>query len=250
MAGAELIKSLGLKNVVAFAENTDFGIGLAKNLETYVKKYSPETKYKYEVLDREAKDYAPAILPLKSDPPEMIVTILDPPAGYVVINQLYELGVAPSSKTWLLDVDALAELPDFWDNVSDAGKMMLGVALFHPKMKLTDLGKEVREMHQKETGREASRVVFQGFDALWTMADGIKRAGSTDPKAVMAALRETKLEGTRGTISFDLEPGATFQQWIDVPYAIIQFTEVKQPLADAAIVLPDSIATAKPQHPK
>lgn len=250
MAGAELIKSLGLKNVVAFAENTDFGIGLAKNLETYVKKYSPETKYKYEVLDREAKDYAPAILPLKADPPEMIVTILDPPAGYVVINQLYELGVAPSSKTWLLDVDALAELPDFWDNVSDAGQMMLGVALFHPKMKITELGKQVREMHKKDTDREASRVVFQGFDALWTMADGIKRAGSTDPKAIMAALRETKLEGTRGTISFDLEPGATFQQWIDVPYAIIQFTKVKQPLADSAIVLPESIATAKPQHPK
>jgi len=127
---------------------------------------------------------------------------------------------------------------------------MLGVALFHPKMKITELGKQVREMHKKDTDREASRVVFQGFDALWTMADGIKRAGSTDPKAIMAALRETKLEGTRGTISFDLEPGATFQQWIDVPYAIIQFTKVKQPLADSAIVLPESIATAKPQHPK
>jgi branched-chain amino acid transport system substrate-binding protein len=180
----------------------------------------------------------------------MVVTILDPPAGYVVINQLYELGVAPSAKTWLLDVDALAELPDFWENVSDAGNGMLGVALFHPKMKLTELGAQVRERHMKENKREASRVVFQGFDALWAMADAIKRAGSTESGPITEALKSTKIEGTRGTISFDSAPGATFQQWIDVPYAIIQFTAVKQPLADAAIVLPAAIATAEPVQPK
>ncbi len=250
MAGAEMIKSLGLKSVVAFAENTDFGIGLAKNLEQYVKKMSPETQYKYEVLDREAKDFSPAILPLKANPPQMIVTILDPPAGYVVINQLYELGVAPSAKTWLMDVDALAELPDFWNNVSDAGKSMLGVALFHPKMKITELGTEVRARHQKETGRETSRLVFQGFDSLWTLAHAINKAGSTKPEDIIAALKATDVMGTRGTISFDTTPGATFQQWIDVPFAIIQFTAVKQPLENAAIVLPDSMATAKPQQAK
>ncbi|MBP1727616.1 MAG: transporter substrate-binding protein [Deltaproteobacteria bacterium] len=51
--GAELAKELGLKNVLALPENTDFGIGLAKNLGTYLKEKSPLTQYKYEVLDRE-----------------------------------------------------------------------------------------------------------------------------------------------------------------------------------------------------
>jgi branched-chain amino acid transport system substrate-binding protein len=249
LAGAEMAKELGLKNVLAFPENTDFGIGLAKNLGTYLKEKSPSTNYKYEVLDREGKDQSPAILPLKSHPPDMVVTILDPPGGYLVINQVFEHGVAPTAKTWLLDLDALAELPDFWDNVGDGGKDLMGVALFHPKMKLTPLGNTVRERHMKATGREASRVVFQGFDALWVAADAINRAGSTKPAAVIAALEKTKLVASRGTITFDTKPGPTFQQWVDMPYAIIQFTKVKQPLAEAAIVYPPSIATAKPVKP-
>jgi branched-chain amino acid transport system substrate-binding protein len=249
LAGAELVKVLGLKNVLAFPENTDFGIGLAKNFGTYLKEKSPATQYKYEVLDREGKDQSPAILPLKSHPPDMVVTIMDPPGGYLVINQVFEHGVAPTAKTWLLDLDALAELPDFWDNVGGAGKDLMGVALFHPKMKLTKLGNTVRELHKKATGREASRVVFQGFDALWVAADAINRAGSTKPAAVIAALQKTKLVASRGTITFDSKPGPTFQQWVDMPYAIIQFTAVKQPLADSAIVFPPSIATAKPVKP-
>ncbi|RMF91789.1 MAG: ABC transporter substrate-binding protein, partial [Nitrospinota bacterium] len=220
MAGADFIKGLGLKNVVAFAENTDFGIGLAKNLETFLKEKAPAVNYRYNVLDREAKDFTPALLPLRQNRPEMVITILDPPAGYILINQLYELGIAPSRQTWLLDVDALAELPDFWDNVGEGGKYLLGVALFHPRMELTALGKTVRERHTKRTGREASRVVFQGFDALWVLADAIKRAGSTDAQAVITALEQSKLESTRGTIAFDRKPGATFHQWVEVPFAI------------------------------
>ena len=117
-------------------------------------------------------------------------------------------------------------------------------------MKLTELGNKVRERHMKATNREASRVVFQGFDALWAMADAITRAGSTDIDAIIAALKETKLTGTRGMISFDAQSGATFQQWINVPFAIIQFTALKQPLADSAIVLPAAIATAEPVQPE
>ncbi len=249
IAGAEFIKGLGLKNVVAFAENTDFGIGLAKNIDRFLKEKAPTVNYQFNVLEREAKDFTPAILPLRQNPPEMVITILDPPAGYILINQLFEHGVAPSSRTWLLDVDALAELPDFWDNVSEGGKFLLGVALFHPRMQLTSLGNTVRERHTKESGREASRVVFQGFDALWVLAEAIERAGSTESKKVIAALEQSQLVSTRGTISFDQKAGSTFHQWVEVPFAIIQFTAIKQPLAEAAIVFPSAIATAQPQRP-
>ncbi|UCF56724.1 MAG: hypothetical protein JSW15_11735, partial [Deltaproteobacteria bacterium] len=99
------------------------------------------------------------------------------------------------------------------------------------------------------TEREASRVVFQGFDAVWVAADAIKRAGELEADAVIKALKETKLVGTRGTIIFSTEQGPFFQQWVEVPYSIIQFTKVKQPLADAPIVFPPEQATAKPVGP-
>ncbi|MDR5694624.1 MAG: ABC transporter substrate-binding protein [Armatimonadota bacterium] len=249
VAGAYFIRHLGSKTVVAFAENTDFGIGLAQALGSRLKAIAPDVRYTYTILDREAKDFAPAILGFAQRPPDVVVTIMDPPAGYIIINQLKEFGVAPTPRTWLLDLDALAELPDFWDNVEEAGKFLTGIALFHPAMKLTDLGQSVRERHKKRTGREASRLVFQGFDAMWVMADAIKRAGSLEAGAIIKALRATNLVGTRGRISFSLERGPFFQQWVEVPFAIIQFTEVKQPLERSTIVFPLAQATGTLRRP-
>ncbi len=245
VAGAQFVKSLGVRNVVALAENTDFGLGLARNVEAQLKEQAPNVSFSMKVLDREAKDFTPVMLELKQSPPDVVITILDPPGGYIAINQLHEYGVAPTAKTHLLDLDALAELPDFWKNVRAGGKFMTGVVLFHPAMKLTELGKEVRARHTKATEREASRVVFQGFDAMWVMADAIRRAGTTEAGALTKALQETRLDGTRGTITFRRERGPFFQQWFDVPFAIIQYQEVNQPLAAAHIVFPPEQATGK-----
>lgn len=249
VGGAEFVKALGVKRVVVLPENTDFGIGLARGFKKHLEKIAPEVDCTYTVLDREAKDFTPAILGLAKNPPDVVVPIMDPPAGYIIINQLYEYGVAPTSKTWMLDLDALAELPDFWHNVREGGKYLTGIALFHPAMKLTDLGKEVRKRHIKRTGREASRVVFQGFDAVWVVAKAIEHAGTLEADAVIKALRKTDVVGTRGRITFSMESGPFFQQWVEVPYSIIQFTEVDQPLAKAPIVFPPAQETAKPVKP-
>jgi branched-chain amino acid transport system substrate-binding protein len=250
VAGAEFIKSLGAKNVVAFPENTDFGIGLARKFGDHLKTIAPDVQFTSTVLDREAKDFTPAILKIAQSPPDAVVTVMDPPAGYILINQLHEYGAAPTAATWAVDLDALAELPDFWDNVKEGGKYLAGVALFHPDMKLTDLGKEVRERHMKKADREPSRVVFQGFDATWVVADAIKRAGSLEADAIIKALQETNLVGTRGTITFNTEKGSFFQQWVEVPYSIIQFTEANQPLAQAPITFPPEQKTADPMKPE
>ena len=250
VGGAEFVKALGAKTVVALPENTDFGIGLARGFKDHLKKIAPEVDCNYTVLDREAKDFTPALLGLKKFPPDVVVPIMDPPAGYIIINQLYEYGIAPTAKTWLLDLDALAELPDFWDNVKEGGEYLTGIALFHPKMKLTDLGKEVRQRHKEKAGREASRVVFQGFDAVWVTVKAIEHAGTLEADAVIKALKKTDIIGTRGKISFSLEKGPFFQQWVEVPYSIIQFTKVAQPLAEAPIVFPPEQQTAKAVKPQ
>lgn len=250
VGGAEFVKALGAKKVVVLAENTDFGIGLARGFKKHLATIAPGIDCNYTVLDREAKDFTPALLGLAKFPPDVVITIMDPPTGYIIINQLFEYGIAPTPKTWLLDLDALAELPDFWDNVKEGGKYLTGIALFHPSMKLTDLGKNVRKRHIKKAGREASRVVFQGFDAMWVVSKAIERAGTLKADAVIKALGKTDLIGTRGRITFCMDKGPFYQQWVEVPYSIIQFTETGQPLAEASIVFPPEQATAKPVRPR
>jgi branched-chain amino acid transport system substrate-binding protein len=236
MAAADSIKKLGAKKVVAFAENTDYGIGLAKGIGEQLKAVAPEISYRFDTLDRAAKDYLPAILPLRADPPDVVVDVMLPPAAYIMMNQVYEQGIAPSSKTWFYDASGLADYPDFWQNVKEAGKGLLVFGLYHPKMQAPALAKTVGDAYTAKTGAQPNRLLYQAADSLLVLADALKRANSTDPDALVKALEETKYTGTRGEITFSKEPGYKNHQWLDIPYVTFQVTEIGQKVADTPLV--------------
>jgi len=236
-AMGEVIAKMKLKNVVAFAENTDYGTGQADAMKRTLARVAPDVKFTARVLDRAAKDFTPAVLPLKAERPDMVVTIMIPPASYILMNQLYENGVAPSRQTWLYDGAGVADYPEFWDNVKDAGVGLLSFGLYHPKMNLTPIGKEVREIYMAKEKREPNRLIFQAADSLFLVADAIGRAKSTEGEAVIKALRETRFEGVQGTVTFSQEKGGIyFQQWKEIPYVTYQLTARGQQLPDTLLV--------------
>jgi len=236
LAMAETIAAMGVKRVIAFVENTDYGIGQAKAVAEALKQKAPNVEYKYETLDRAGKDFTPAVLPLRANPPDMILTMLLPPAAYIVMNQLYEQGVAPSAKTWLYDGAGIADYPDFWQNVKEAGKYMLEFGLYHPQMKTPKLGLEVAKTYQQRTKNEPNRLIFQAADSLLLIVDAIKQAKGTDPNAMIKALETMKFEGVRGEFRFSKEPGYKFHQWVDIPYVNYQLTEINQPVSKSLLV--------------
>lgn len=235
-AMAETITAMKVKNVVAFAENTDYGIGQAKILGEFLKKMSPQTNYKYVALDRAGKDFTPAVLPLRANPPDMVVNVMLPPAAYILMNQLYEQGVAPSAKTWFYDGAGIADYPDFWQNVKEAGKYMLAFGLYHPAMPMPEAGKQVAKVYQDQAKREPNRLIFQAADSVLQIAKAIEAAGSTDSAAIIKALQTMDYEGVRGKFKFSQEPGFTYQQWVDIPYVTYQLTEVDQPLSKSTLI--------------
>ncbi len=235
-AMAETVAAMGVKSVVAFAENTDYGIGQAKALGDQLKAKAPNVQYKYETLDRAGKDFTPAVLALRANPPEMIATMMLPPAAYILMNQLYEQGVAPSAKTWFYDGAGIADYPDFWQNVKDAGKYMVSFGLYHPAMTVPPVGKDVAAEYTKRTKGEPNRLIFQAADSLLLIAEAIKLAKSTDPKAVTKALQTIKFSGVRGPFSFGKEQGIGYQQWVDIPYVTFQLTDVNQPVSKSNLV--------------
>ena len=236
MAMAETIAAMKLKNVVAFAENTDYGIGQAKLLAEFIKQKAPGVDYKYETLDRAGKDFTPAVLALRANPPDMVINVMLPPAAYILMNQLYEQGVAPSAKTWLYDGAGLADYPDFWQNVKDAGKGLISFGLYHPNMNIPPVGKQVAAEYTKRAKAEPNRLIFQAADSLLLVVDAIKQAKSTDPKAIVATLQKMQFSGVRGPFTFSKEPGITFQQWADIPYVNYQLTEVNQPVSKSNLI--------------
>lgn len=236
MAMAETIAAMNVKRVVAFAENTDYGIGQAKLLAEFVKQKAPQTQFKYETLDRAGKDFTPAVLALRASPPDMVINVMLPPAAYILMNQLYEQGVAPSAKTWMYDGAGIADYPDFWQNVKEAGKGMISFGLYHPQMPVPPIGKEVAAEYTKRTKGEPNRLIFQAADSLLLIAEAIKRANGTDPKAITKALQEIKFSGVRGDFEFGKQPGYTFQQWVEIPYVNYQLTEVDQPVSRSNLI--------------
>ncbi len=252
IAMAATLKSLGAKRVIAFCENTDYGIGLAKGLGEQLKATAPDTDYKFETLDRAGKDFLPALLPLRASPPDAVVEIMLPPAAYIVLNQLYEQGIAPSTKTWLYDASGIADYPDFWQNVSDGAKDMVVFGLYHPRMAMPELGKKVAADYTAKTKNQPSRLLFQAADSLFLIAEAIKAAGSAEPDAMIKALEGIKWTGTRGAVAFSTEKSAyKYHQWLDIPYVTFQITAVKQPMADTKLVqepgqLLDSAKLEKP----
>jgi len=235
-AMADTIAALKVKRVVAFAENTDYGIGQAKLLGEFLKKTAPQVEYKYVALDRAGKDFTPAVLPLRANPPDVVVNIMLPPAAYILMNQLYEQGVAPSAQTWLYDGAGIADYPDFWQNVKEAGKYMLAFGLYHPKMPMPELGKQVGQIYQQQTKAEPNRLIFQAADSVLLIARAIEQAKSTDSAAIIKALQGMEFEGVRGKFGFSQEPGYKYQQWVDIPYVTYQLTEINQPLSGTTLI--------------
>ena len=251
-AMAETIAAMGVKRVVAFAENTDYGIGQAKLLAEFIKQKSPQTQFKYETMDRAGKDFTPAVVALRADPPDMVINVMLPPAAYILMNQLYEQGVAPSAKTWSYDGAGLADYPDFWQNVKDAGKYMISFGLYHPQMPAPQIGKDVAAEYTKRTKNEPNRLIFQSADSLLLIAEAIKHAKSADPKAINKALHEMKFSGVRGPLQFSTEPGYKFQQWVEIPYVNYQLTEVNQPVSKSNLIQGPGqpLTVSKLQRPK
>jgi ABC-type branched-subunit amino acid transport system substrate-binding protein len=249
---ADTLKAMKVKRVVAFAENTDYGIGLAKGLGTALKATAPNIEYKYETLDRASKDFTPAILALKANPPDVVVLTMLPPGAYIALNQLYEQGVAPTAKTIVYDGAGMADYPDFWQNVKEAGKYLMTIGMYHPEMKQTDLSRQIAVAYKRKTGNDPNRLIFQAVDSLVVIVDSIRQAKSTDPAKMLAAMQTGKFDGARGTMNFDSRPGVSYHQWMDIPYVNYQLTAVNQAVGNTTLLQGPGMAlnVNKLQYPK
>jgi branched-chain amino acid transport system substrate-binding protein len=86
---------------------------------------------------------------------------------------------------------------------------------------------------------------MESYDGAWLLFDAIRTAGSTDSKAIINALENTKYIGARGQYSFSTshEPAWHYHQFLEAPLSILQYVDVKQGQADAPIVWPRQYAT-------
>ncbi|MDC0039018.1 ABC transporter substrate-binding protein [Gammaproteobacteria bacterium] len=236
----------GIKKAASLVEDTDYGIGIAKNIENAIKKLNADIDFQYEVVEKTSKDFVPILLKYKTKiKPEVLIVAVTQPGGFLILKQAHEIRFAPTAETLYLDGTCTAQNDKvFWEAVKDAGNYVLMSCPYSPSVKLTDLGEKIKQRYIDKFDRQPNYLPLQGYDAMISLLTAIKNAGSTDSKAIIKALKELKIAGTRGDIEFSQEDGVWHHQWKAVPTFIFQYTKVGQSAGDAAVLFPKQFATA------
>ncbi len=241
------IKALKANHVVLIAENSDWGLGLIKLFGDFL----GEAKIKIDTVsaERSVVDFTPQLLKIKAmNPrPDLILDGFTGTGEFLMIKQAYELGIAPSRQTAILGLGQDILYPGFWESVKEGGVYALGIPGGLPGVPSTAVSKKFGEEFKKAYHREGDPVAMEGYEGLYMIAEAIKKAGSTDPKKIIAALEEVKWTGPRGEVWFTKEkqPSWMYHQWPDVPVFVTQYTQLNQNPSQSQILWPRRYATTQ-----
>lgn len=230
------IKQVKAKTFVILAENTDFGTGQAKLIEAQLKKEAPDVVVSTKVINKTSRDMRDEIISLRANPPDIIGVAMTAPQGFLLTSQADELGVAPTAKTKLLDIGGYVDQAGFWDAVKDAGVDTYAYVLDYKGNPVTKLGEKVQAEYLKRAKIPPTKFVLQGFDSTWVTLMALKESQAKSREATITALKNTKVEGSRGEIFFSND--VLFQQWPNIPFAIVQMEKVGQIPAEAKGIFP------------
>ena len=195
---AKFARKLGAKKAAILTDvSKDYSLGLAKSFkEEFVKEGGVITgQQSYSGGD---KDFSAQLTAVKADNPDVIFL----PAYYteapLIIRQARQLG---------LTVPFIGG--DGWDSpelVAVGGPAVEGCYFSnHFSNQSTDPKVvEFVKAYRARYNTDPDAMVALGYDSLKLLADAMKRAGTTDPAKVTAALAATKdFDGVTGTITLD-----------------------------------------------
>lgn len=243
----------GVEKVVILTENTDYGIPASQ--ETAKGLESGGVASTIFSVDIGTQDYAGIVERIKSEEPDMIITLVTGEAAYNFTQQAADAGIGPMDIPFQTGQDAL-ESGAYWTNVPD-GQYAFVQRIGVPESQFSEKGKAFAAVYKEKTGKsDVESYAMEAYDSIAVLAQAITEAGSTDGDAIVTALESISHDGTLGRIYFDYglkrdpsEDGKGdewWHQWPDPAITIIQYQEEGQASTDAAIVYPEAYKTAEP----
>jgi len=249
---ADWMAAAGFKNVAVLAEKTDGGQSAMDVLLPGLDKHG--VKYEQVGADPNATEFTAQIERFKSHQPpfDFFFTAYSESGAYPLVSQSSQLGFAPTAHTGIGNSGGPAVDPTFWKNVGKSGVGLVTEIVGLPKAADNDVTKAFKAAFQKKYNHAASPQSIENYDAMLVLADAIKRANSTDGKAIIAALEKTDIVLGRGRYTFSTshEPDWAYHQFMTAPVALVQYDKEGQDAEDAPIIWPREIANTKELYMK
>lgn len=239
------IAAAGFKHVAIIAEKNDVGL----SARTLVQQELTSAGIKFIAVDADPNltDFTAQILRFKSASPpfDFFLSVYSEAGAYPMIRQAHDLGFAPTANCGIYNSGGEAVDPTFWQNVGPAGQWLVTENVGLPKAAWNDKTKAFVAAYKQKHNADPSGAVMESYDGAWLLFDAIKRAKSTEGKAIIHELETTSYVGVRGKYSFSTshEPAWHYHQFLEAPLTLLQYSEVNQGQSDAPIVWPKKYAT-------
>ncbi|WP_207457789.1 branched-chain amino acid ABC transporter substrate-binding protein [Azospirillum sp. SYSU D00513] len=218
VAGKYLSENHKSKAIAILNDQTAYGKGLADETQKALNAAGVKEKL-YEVYTKGEKDYSALVSKLKQAGIEVVYI-----GGYhteagLIARQMKDQGMS----ALLVSGDALVS-NEFWSITGAAGEGTM--MTFGPDPRSKPEAKTIVEKFRK-TGYEPEGYTLYTYAAVQIWAEAAKKAGSTDPEKVAAAMRQGQYSSVMGNIGFDKKGDVTSPAYVWYKWSNGQYAEVK-----------------------
>jgi branched-chain amino acid transport system substrate-binding protein len=194
--GQYAAKSMKVKTVAVIDDSTAYGQGLADQFEQAAKAAGLKIVSRDGTSDK-AVDFRAVLTKIKAEQPDAIMYGGNDAGSGPLAKQARQLGL--SAKIISGDGTCTEKLPEL------AGAAADSVVCSEASVALEKMpgGAAFRAAYQKRFGQPIQEFAPFSYDATNVIIDAMKRANSTDPAKILAAMPATSYDGVIGHIAFD-----------------------------------------------
>jgi branched-chain amino acid transport system substrate-binding protein len=187
---------LKAKTIAIIDDRTAYGQGLADVVERVAKEKGLKVVAREFTTDK-ATDFNAILTKIRAAKPEVVMYGgMDATAGPMA-KQMKQLGI----KSKYLAGDGVCS-PEFIKLAGDAGEGMLCSMAGEAVEKLAK-GEEFKTKYKAKFNQDVQIYSPYSYDAVYVIAEAIKRAGGPDKPKIVEEVAKTNHPGVTGTITFD-----------------------------------------------
>jgi branched-chain amino acid transport system substrate-binding protein len=197
-----LVPKLGFKKAAYLAVNNDWGRSMANAVTKMMEKTGGKVLF-VEYASVAETNFTPMLTRIKSSEADTLFITTSIQSVAMILKQLRELGI--KMNVFVTSAIPAEKVIDIAGKEASEGVYFFNryVAYAPPKGKEEENKRLVGAYQKIYPGKAPDMYVAFGYDALYIMADAIKRAGEANAAKIREALESTDFFGLTGRVKFD-----------------------------------------------